>query len=109
MQVTVLLHPREQLPTLEELSGPRQPRSREEIESAHAAAPEALAKVEHFAEARGLQVVESSAPRRSVILSGSREQIRAVFGTDPTQIPPELQDVATAVLGISDRPVARPR
>ena len=109
MQVTVVLRPRQPLPSLEELSTQRQARSREEIEAAHAAAPEALARVENFARERGLQIVETSAPRRSVVLSGSREQIRAVFGTDPTQIPPELRDIATAVLGISDRPVARPR
>ncbi len=82
--------------------------SREEIEAARAAAPEDLAQVEQFARTRGLRVLESSAARRSVILSGSAEQIRAAFGSEPAAIPPELASVAQAVLGISTRPVARP-
>ena len=108
MQVTVVLRPRQALPSIEQLSGQRPALSREEVEAAHAADPADVAKVENFARQNGLDIVESSPERRSVILSGSREQIQAVFGTDPNQIPAGLQDVAAAVLGISDRPVARP-
>jgi kumamolisin len=110
MQVTVVLRPRRALPSLAELSsGQRSARSRAEIEADHAAAPEDIQRVEDFARARGLEIVESSSARRSVILFGSPDQIRAAFGTDPAQIPPELQPAATAVLGLSTRPVARPR
>jgi kumamolisin len=109
-QITVVLRPRQVLPSLAELSLRRPAsQSREEIERAHSADPAHIEKVQDFARAHGLQVVESSADRRSVVLSGPDDRIRAAFGTDPSQIPPELRDIALAVLGISDRPIARPR
>ncbi len=108
-QVTIVLRPRRALPSLEELSAGRPAQSREQIEEAHSADPADIQQVENFAREHDLQVVESSPARRSVIVAGPEDRIRAAFGTDPAHIPPALRDIAVAVLGISDRPVARPR
>ncbi|HZY95835.1 MAG TPA: S53 family peptidase [Candidatus Cybelea sp.] len=81
-----------------------------------------LQKVESFARAQGLSIVESSAGRRSVILRGTIAQLSAAFGVtlkrcqvgDVTyrgregsvSVPAELAGVVQAVLGLDDRPQA---
>ncbi len=83
-----------------------------------------LDKVRAFAEAHGLAVVSSDAARRSVILSGSVRQFAAAFSvelhqydygggtyrgrTGPVHVPEDLCEVVTAVLGLDNRPAARP-
>jgi len=98
--------------------------SRERYAAEHGADPADMAKVEAFARAHGLVVVETSAARRSVFLSGTAAQFAAAFGTKiehfehdggvyrgrtgPLSVPVGLVDVVEGVFGIDDRPAARP-
>ena len=98
--------------------------TRDEYAASHGADPADLAKVEAFARAHGLVVVESSAARRSVFLSGTAASFAAAFGTtiqhfehDGTTyrgrtgaltVPEDLADVVEGVFGIDDRPAAKP-
>jgi kumamolisin len=98
--------------------------SREEFARRHSADPEDLAAVKTFADAHGLAVVQQDAARRTVILSGTAAQFNTAFGVDlqqfeheggsyrgrtgPVHLPDELQEVVEAVLGLDNRPVARP-
>lgn len=86
---------------------------------------EDLAAVQAFAVESGLQVVEASAARRTVELSGSVEAFGRAFGVDfqlydsprgsyrfhegPVAVPRELQGVIEAVIGLDDKPVLRPQ
>jgi kumamolisin len=83
-----------------------------------------LARIEAFAQAHGLIVVESDAARRSVFLSGTVAQFAATFGADieayqydgstyrgrsgPLTVPADLVDVVEGVFGIDNRPAATP-
>ncbi|QJW95736.1 S53 family peptidase [Frigoriglobus tundricola] len=98
--------------------------TQEQYSAAHGADPGDIAKVEAFARANGLVVVESSAPRRSVFLSGTAAQFATAFGTaiehyahdggtyrgrvGELTVPDDLEGIVEGVFGIDDRPVARP-
>ncbi|HSN21059.1 MAG TPA: S53 family peptidase [Usitatibacter sp.] len=108
----------------EHLPAARRYVTREEYAQRYAADPDDIAKVEAFAREHGLVVVESSAPRRSVFLSGTAAQFEAAFGTriehyechgrtyrgrsGPLTVPEELADIVEGVFGIDDRPAAVP-
>jgi kumamolisin len=97
-----------------------------EFEQKHGADPQAIAAVEQFALHSGLTVVESSARKRRVVLSGTAEAMSKAFGAKldcyrlPTStrefrgrtgvllIPAELQGSVIAILGMDGRPVAKP-
>ena len=82
--------------------------------------------VEKFAHTAHLTVIDSSARKRRVILTGRANDISKAFGTKLNRyksketgetfrgrsgaltIPEELHDVVVAVLGIDNRPVAQP-
>ena len=80
--------------------------------------------VKHFANQHGLAVVEEHHGRRTVVLSGTVAQFNDAFGVDleqfehdggsyrgrtgPILLPDELHGVVTAVLGLDNRPQARP-
>jgi kumamolisin len=99
--------------------------SRQAFADRYGADPADLQKVEAFARAHGLTVVESSAPRRSVVLRGTVAQMNAAFGValkryqsgttsyrghdGSISVPAELSGVVQAVLGLDDRPQAAPR
>lgn len=88
--------------------------------------PGDLALVEKFGHAHGLTVVDSSVPKRRVILSGTVAAMRTAFGvelqcyksettgctfrgrTGTVSIPKELGGVVVAVLGLDNRPIAKP-
>jgi kumamolisin len=105
-------------------AGGPQPLTREQFDAAHAAAPADMDKVEAFAKERGLVVVEKSAGRRSIVLSGTVAGFSAAFGTrlenyehpggtyrgrtGPIQVPDELKDIVEGVFGLDDRPQAKP-
>ena len=90
----------------------------------HGADPADIAIVEAFAHEYSLTVVERSAAKRSVVLTGTAENMQKAFGTSlahydspigkyrgrtgPIMLPAELQGVVTAVLGLDNRPVAKP-
>ncbi len=98
--------------------------TREEYANQHAADPADLAKVEAFAKANGLVVLDSSPARRSVFLSGTAAAMQTAFGTTIEQhehddgsyrgrsgtlsVPTELAAIVEGVFGIDDRPVAKP-
>jgi kumamolisin len=99
--------------------------SREHLAQAHGASPEDIAKVVAFAQAHKLAVVETSSPRRSVILAGNAADVAAAFGvkleeyshpqegtfrgrTGPIMIPADLNGIIVGVFGLDDRPQARP-
>jgi len=130
VQVTVVLRrrTRTQIPAAEEFafqdSQTVNYHSREEFAVLHGADPADLALVEAFAHENDLTVVERSAAKRSVVLTGTVENMQKAFGTSlanyeapagayrgrtgPIMIPENLADVVTAVLGLDNRPVAKP-
>jgi kumamolisin len=98
--------------------------SREDFAKEHAADPADLEAVRKFAAAQGLTVVHEHAARRTVVLSGSVAQFSAAFSirlqkfshptgsyrgrTGAIQLPQELDGVVEAVLGLDNRPQAKP-
>jgi kumamolisin len=98
--------------------------SREEFERQFGADNADMAAVKKFADAHGLAVVQEHAGRRTVVLSGTVAQFNAAFGVDlqrfehsggsyrgrvgAVHLPDELHDAVEAVLGLDDRPVAKP-
>ncbi|MQR01025.1 peptidase S53 [Glaciimonas sp. GS1] len=105
--------------------------TREQFAQKFGAAAQDIAKVEHFAKQHGLHVVSENAASASVILSGTVAQCNAAFNVDlerctysyqhrqkthqgsyrgrtgVLEIPTELKDIVTAVLGLDNRPQAR--
>jgi kumamolisin len=100
------------------------PLSREAFAAAHGASSADLAAVKAFAHSHGLSVVQENAARRTVVLSGTVAQFDRAFGIElkhyeypggtyrgregVIQIPEELADTIEAVLGLDNRPQARP-
>jgi kumamolisin len=98
--------------------------SREDFALQHGADPADLSKVRKFAAANGLNVVEEHAARRTVVLSGTVEQFSNAFSvqmqqfahpggtyrgrTGTIQLPQELDGVIEAVMGLDNRPQAKP-
>jgi kumamolisin len=120
-EITVTLVVRSKRPGLP----PSGSMSREAFAQEYGAAPADLGKVESFARAHGLAVVEQSAARRSVVLRGSVAAMNAAFGValkrcragDMTyrgrqgalSVPSDLAGVVAAVLGLDNRPQAEAR
>jgi kumamolisin len=112
------------LPSLEDQTrGPARAIDATAFAAARDASPGDLAAVEAFAKHSGLAVVESSAPKRSVRLSGTIDALCRAFETDvrryshpsgayrgrvgPLQIPLELRGIVRAVFGLDNRRVGR--
>ncbi len=97
-----------------------------EHESKHGADSSDIALVEQFAHEFGLSVVETSAAKRRVVLTGTARQMQAAFGaelvcykaeasgrtyrgrTGTISIPAALKNIVLSVLGLDMRPVAKP-
>ena len=130
VQATVVLRrrPRAQMPRAEAF-GYRGAHTvsyhpRAEFAVLHGADPADIALVEAFAHEYDLTVRERSAARRSVVLIGTAENMQKAFGTSLAHydtpagryrgrtgsltIPGNLQDAVMAVLGLDNRPVAKP-
>jgi kumamolisin len=102
----------------------RQYMSREEFANLYGAAPDDLKKITDFAKAAGLTVVETSAARRTVVLSGTVGQMNAAFGVNLGRyktadqeyrgregfihVPVELANIVEGVFGLDNRRMARP-
>ncbi len=102
----------------------RQPLSREAFAAALGADPADLAKVEAFAHANQLHMVQSDAARRTVVLRGTTAAFSAAFSVKlvqyqtktgtfrgrvgPIMLPVDLLPVIQAVLGLDDRPQSHP-
>ena len=97
---------------------------REEFAQQFGAEPDGINAVKQFANQHGLLVVQEDAPRRTMVLSGTVAQFNEAFGVDleqfehaggtyrgrtgPIYLPDELSGIVEAVLGLDNRPQARP-
>ncbi|HXY54163.1 MAG TPA: S53 family peptidase [Nitrospirota bacterium] len=130
--VTVLVRRRpgsKDLTAMIEETGARRPHerkhlSREEFAASYGADPHDIKKVEAFAHDYGIDVVESDAAQRRVVLSGTVAALSTAFGayladyehpggayrgrTGSVQVPEDLAPIIEAVLGLDNRPQARP-
>ncbi|MFL6449647.1 MAG: protease pro-enzyme activation domain-containing protein [Bryobacteraceae bacterium] len=96
-----------------------------EAEAATAASPEDIAQVSTFAQQHGLSVKTADPVKRTVQVEGSAAQMQRAFGVDlglvsetsgnqylshreAICIPHSLSNLITAVLGLDQRPIARP-
>jgi len=98
--------------------------TREQFEATHGADPAAISKIAAFAKEYGLNVVETSAARRTVVLSGTVAAFNDAFQvrlmqyehpngtyrgrTGPVHIPAELDGIVEGVFGLDNRPQAKP-
>lgn len=131
LEVTVRVRRRSLIPPPEEMAAmaallpsERQYLTGEEYERQYGADPQDMERVAEFARSHGLQVVEQSAARRSVVLSGTVQAAEAAFGVTledyeypqgtyrgrvgPVSIPAELGDIVEGVFGLDNRPFAKP-
>jgi kumamolisin len=101
------------------------PLSREEFAKRFGASAADVAKATAFAADHGLTVVRTDPAARSVVLSGTVAQFNQAFGvrlerfehhamgeyrgnSGPVNVPSDMKDLVTAVLGLDNRPQARP-
>lgn len=121
MEVTVLLRPREGRAGA---AGSPGQLSREELALARGAEPADLEAVQAFAAEHGLEVTLVDGGRRSVGLAGPVAAMESAFGVHmalfqrggagwrghegPVQLPAALAERVAAVLGLDERPQARP-
>ena len=98
--------------------------SREEFRDTLGADPADVERVEAFAHAHGLDVVDANLAQRTVRVSGTAAAMRAAFGvklgrfqfktvryrgrSGPVTVPAELAEIVTGVFGLDDRPQAHP-
>lgn len=131
VEVTVVLRSHSVTPmaTILEAMGSQLPQARQvvsraDFEAANSADPQDIAKVEDFAHAHNLDIVQISAPRRSIVLSGTVADLNTAFGvqltdythaggtyrgrTGSVHVPPELVPLVEGVFGLDDRPQAQP-
>jgi kumamolisin len=127
LEVSVRLRRRDQAgfeSHLAAVTGGGQPISHESYVEQFGADPADIAAVEAFAAVNGLHPVQQDRARRTVVLSGTVAQFNNAFGVDLKQVehdggtyrgregeislPDTLVGKVEAVLGLDDRPVARP-
>ncbi|TKC88663.1 peptidase S53 [Trinickia terrae] len=101
------------------------PLSRDEFSQRFGASAEDIARMRAFAAQHGLAVVRANAAESTVVLSGTIAQFQTAFDvkleryehhaigayrgrTGAVSLPDELHGVVTAVLGLDNRPQARP-
>lgn len=101
------------------------PVSREDFGKRFGASDADVDKARAFAKDHGLTVVRADAASRSVVLSGTVAQFGEAFGvklerfehhaigayrgsSGPVTVPNDMKDMVTAVLGLDNRPQARP-
>ncbi len=98
--------------------------TRAELAQQFGASPSDIAAVVNFAKQNDLVVVQQDPSRRAVILSGTVAQFNKAFGVDlqhfeyaggsyrgrtgPIMLPKELVGIVDAVMGLDNRPQARP-
>jgi len=119
VEVTVVLRRRGRLP-----APGGEPLHPHQLEALAGADPADIDRAESFAREHGLEVVDASPARRSVVLSGTVAAMEAAFGTElwvselggtryrgregPLTIPAHLAGAVEGVFGLDDRPQARP-
>ena len=104
--------------------GEKQYLSREDFAAKFGAAPSDLDKIAQFASSNGLEVVEASVARRTVVLKGTSAQMSKAFAVDlgiyqtaeetyrgregSVQIPADISDIVEGVFGLDNRKMAKP-
>ena len=116
------------LPDLADLAatphGHRKYLAREDFASNYGASPADLDAIAQFAGTGGLQVVESSIPRRTVVLKGTAAQMSKAFAVElatyktaadtyrgregALQVPATLANIVEGVFGLDNRKMAAP-
>ena len=108
------------------LSGNFQPLSREDAAEHLGADPADLGAVERWIEQYGLKITQENAAARTLHVQGTAGQISQAFGVQlgwvedasggrhlsyqgALTVPEPLAGIITAVLGLDQRPIARPR
>jgi len=105
--------------------GEKQYLSREEFAARYGASPDDLAKIASFAHANDLEMVESSVPRRTIVLRGTATQMSKAFAVDlgtyetanetyrgregAVQVPADIADIVEGVFGLDNRRMAHPQ
>ena len=129
LEVTVRVRRRRPVPVAQieamagQLPAERQYLTAREYDRQFGADPKDLEAVAAFALGHGLQVVEKSVSRRSVVLSGTVQAAEAAFGvtledyeypqgtyrgrTGPVSIPAGLSGIVEGVFGLDNRPFAQ--
>ena len=108
----------------EPLTNERRPLTHNEYRAIHSADPQDIAKIRAFAKQHKLDIIETSAARRTVRLAGTAAQMAEAFGvklekheypygtyrgrTGLIYLPPELVTVVKGVFGLDNRPQAQP-
>ncbi len=126
IQVTLYLRRKSAEPSVQESTSIGSQMSRQEFADRHGANQADIDLVERFAHEYQLTVVSTSTAKRRVILQGTAEAMMKAFGaqlscytlpgtsrqfrgrTGSLSLPADLSGVVTAVLGLDNRPVAKP-
>jgi kumamolisin len=125
IEVSIYLRPRPtEHPTAPPLPQGRRRLTREEFASVHGADPDVISKVEAFARDHGLTLMSSDAARRVVILGGTASSMETAFDVKlqhferdgqifrgrvgNVRVPADLAELIEAVVGLDERPQARP-
>lgn len=124
VHATVVLRRRGNSPVISQDPQSYSPHIREEYGVVHGADPNDLQAVEDFAHEYGLTVSERDPARRSIMVGGSAEAIQQAFGTalnhselsgvtyrtrsGSLTVPASVHPAVMAVLGLDNRPVAKP-
>jgi kumamolisin len=125
MSVTVVLRPKAAFSLDRHVAAGAGPLSREEFAAQYGASAEDARAVEEYAASHHLSAAEINLPQRTVVLRGRTADMQAAFGTamklyatpddrrfrgrvGDVYIPHELAGIVSAVLGLDDRPSARP-
>ncbi|HTQ57314.1 MAG TPA: S53 family peptidase [Bryobacteraceae bacterium] len=106
-------------------AGERRFLSREEFAEHYGASQEDLDKIAAFGAKQGLTVVEASIPKRSVVLSGTAEQMGRAFAVElgryesekgayrgregHVHVPEDLAPIVEGVFGLDNRKMAEPQ
>ncbi len=129
IEVTVRVKGRKPLPSADEIAAGvlkgQAPITHDQYEAEYGADPADIAKVEAFAKAHKLAVVDASPARRSVMLSGTVADFSDAFDVQldhynapeftyrgrvgPIGVPSDLSGTVEGVFGLDNRPVAKPK
>jgi kumamolisin len=124
VSVTVVLRRRGDHAAISVDSDSYQPHVREDYGITHGADPNDVQAIEAFAHEHHLTVSERDAARRSVVLTGTAAAMQEAFGTQlqrhkvngaayrtrtgALSVPAAVHPAIVAVLGLDDRPIAKP-
>lgn len=104
--------------------GEKQYLSREDFAARYGASQADLDRIAAFAQANGLEIIESSIPRRTVVMKGTAAQMSKAFAVDlgmyetasekyrgregAVQLPADIANIVEGVFGLDNRQMARP-